>query len=94
VSKIDTLQAAAEKAEQDAQKAMAEKDDITRRHREKTRAATDKAAAAQKALLDAQVVAAALERDDLRWEDIERMAPGLAPDAAEELRQGFAQRDA
>jgi hypothetical protein len=93
VSKIDTLQAAAEKAEQDAQKAMAEKDDMTRRTARR-REATDKAAAAQKALLDAQVVAAALERDDLRQSDIDRMAPGLAPDAAEELRQGFAQRDA
>jgi hypothetical protein len=90
VSKIDTLQAAAEKAEQDAQKAMADRDAA----REKVKKATAKAAETQKALLDAQVVAAALERDDLRWEDIERMAPGLAPDAAEELRQGFAQRDA
>jgi hypothetical protein len=70
---------------------MAEKDELrdARSARRRT-----KAAAAQKALLDAQVVAAALERDDLRQSDIDRMTPGLAPDAAEELRQGFAQRDA
>jgi hypothetical protein len=90
VSKIDTLRSAAEKAEQDAQKAMADRDAA----REKVKKATAKAAETQKALLDAQVVAAALERDDLRQSDVDRLAPGLAPDAAEELRQGFAQRDA
>lgn len=87
---IDTLQAEAEKAEQAAHKAMAERDVA----REKVKKATEKAAETQKALLDAQVVAAALERDDLRQSDIDRLTPGLAPDAAEELRQGFAQRDA
>jgi hypothetical protein len=87
---IKKLQQDAERAEANAQRLMAEKDDL----RDAVREATDKAAAAQKALLDAQVVAAALERDDLRQADIDRMTPGLAPDAAEELRQGFAQRDA
>jgi hypothetical protein len=94
MSKIDSLRSAAEKAEAEAQKVMAEKDDITRRYREKSRAATDRAAAAQKALLDAQVVEAALERDDLRQADIDRMAPGLSEDARAELQRGFDQRDA
>lgn len=94
MSNIDTLRAAAEKAERDAQKVMAEKDDITRRYREKTRAATDKAAAAQKELLDAQVVEAALERDDLRQSDIDRMAPGLSEDALAELQRRFDSRGA
>jgi hypothetical protein len=88
MSKIDSLRSAAEKAEQDAQKAMADRDAA----REKVKKATAKAAAAQKALLDAQVVAAALERDDLRQSDIDRMAPGLAEDARAELQRGFDQK--
>jgi regulator of replication initiation timing len=87
---IEDLQQEAERAEAEAQRLMAEKDEL----RDALREATDEAAAAQKRLLDAQVVAAALERDDLRQSDIDRLTPGLAPDAAEELRQGFAQRDA
>jgi hypothetical protein len=90
MSKIDSLRSAAEKAEQDAQKAMADRDAA----REKVKKATAKAAAAQKELLDAQVVAAALERDDLRQSDIDRMAPGLSEDARAELQRGFDQKDA
>ena len=65
---IDTLRADYEAAEQKAQKLMAEKDaamdDIRSHYGDALRAANDEAAAAQKALCDAEAAAALVGRDD------------------------------
>jgi DNA anti-recombination protein RmuC len=65
---LDKLRADYEKAEQHAQKIMADKDDAVAKVQEKygdrLRKANDQAAAAQKALMDAEAANALLDRPD------------------------------
>lgn len=65
---LDKLRSDAEKAEQRAQKLMAEKDEAVQKVRDKytdrLRDANDEAAAAQKALCDAEAANALLDRPD------------------------------
>lgn len=66
---LDDIRAASEKAEQDAQTLMAQKDDALRkvkdRYSDRLRKAVDKAAAAQRRLRDAEATQALAARDDL-----------------------------
>jgi septal ring factor EnvC (AmiA/AmiB activator) len=78
---IDQLRSDFEQAQNRARELMAEKDRV----RDELIEANAQAAAAQKALADAEVLEVALDRDDLTPEDALRIAPGLGTDAAKKL---------
>jgi hypothetical protein len=90
---LETLRNHYEQAEAEVVRLNNEYDEGRRLYRERYQnqiaQASSDLAHAQKAYADAQVVQASLARDDLRQSDIDRMAPGLAPEAAELLQQGF-----
>lgn len=76
MSSVDKLRSDYEKAEAKAFKLTAQKDEV----RDKLRAATDDAAAAQKALADALAVEALADRDDIGDAERERIAESLGLD--------------
>jgi hypothetical protein len=73
---VDKLRSDYEKAEAKAFKLTAQKDEV----RDRLRAATDDAAAAQKALADALAVEALAERDDIGDAERQRIAESLGLD--------------